>query len=389
MPPSPARRRPRPRRRRTPALAQDAATPPSTKSAKGDHRCRAASAWRDLVPNRFVHGAAAGRVVIELAPVSRPSTWRTSRPWPKAGSGTDWRSTRSQGQLRRPMGRCRRRRQKDQPFRRRPRPPAGGIPSARQDAPDRLPDADSWARRSRLHRRLPHARAARAGKAWIAHCYGVVGADLATPDSLGAGLYAIIGQAPRARWIPAGRGRAGGQTWAAQRGAARPGPMGFYEKPEQRRSSRSSCPGGRTHAAAGCCAPTARPSATPPSAAQPGRRFLHRPAGHIDLYASPAGAPPPGLTCQPGGLMAPRARRAWKARTRYASPCSPTCTPAATRWRTLPAPSSTRPATVQHSAPATPRRLLVPTRPGWSASRAKAQARGGASHRESRRQPRQ
>ena len=84
---------------------------------------------------------------------------------------------------------------------------------------------------------MPAARDPKAGKAWIAHCYGVLGAgrNNAPDSSIGAELYVVVGQAPRAldhQLSVVGRVVKGMELLSTiPRG---PDPMGFYEKPEQR-----------------------------------------------------------------------------------------------------------------------------------------------------------
>ncbi len=97
-------------------------------------------------------------------------------------------------------------------------------------------DADGWAPVSGFVDGMPVAADPAKNKAWIAHCYGVVGAARGNPldSSNGTSLYAIIGQAPRALDLNitvVGRVVKGMDVLASlPRG---PGAMGFYEKPEQ------------------------------------------------------------------------------------------------------------------------------------------------------------
>ncbi|MBK9237946.1 MAG: peptidylprolyl isomerase [Rhodoferax sp.] len=100
----------------------------------------------------------------------------------------------------------------------------------------RFQDADGWAPVSGFVDGLPVAADPAQNQAWIAHCYGVVGAARGNqPDSSnGTSLYAIIGQAPRALDLNitvVGRVVQGMDVLSSlPRG---PGTMGFYEKPEQ------------------------------------------------------------------------------------------------------------------------------------------------------------
>jgi peptidylprolyl isomerase len=70
---------------------------------------------------------------------------------------------------------------------------AAGLPF------DKLPDPDGWAPETGFVDGFPAGRNPKTGTAWMAHCYGTVGAGRNNDDdsSLGAELYVAIGQAPR------------------------------------------------------------------------------------------------------------------------------------------------------------------------------------------------
>jgi peptidylprolyl isomerase len=84
---------------------------------------------------------------------------------------------------------------------------------------------------------FPAARDPGKGTAWLAHCYGAVGAarSNAEDSSLGAELYVVIGQSPRQlddNITVVGRVLSGIELLSAlPRG---PAPMGFHERPEDR-----------------------------------------------------------------------------------------------------------------------------------------------------------
>lgn len=63
----------------------------------------------------------------------------------------------------------------------------------------RLPDVDGWAPEVGFAWGFPAARDAEEGVAWLAHCYGMVGAGrgMEADSSIGTELYAVTGQAPR------------------------------------------------------------------------------------------------------------------------------------------------------------------------------------------------
>ncbi|MFZ6750500.1 peptidylprolyl isomerase [Undibacterium sp. Ren11W] len=100
----------------------------------------------------------------------------------------------------------------------------------------RLPDHDGFAAQVGHANGFPAARDPKTGRAWLAHCYGMVGAgrDNASDSGGGAELYAVIGHAPRhldRNVTLFGRVIHGMELLSAlPRGKAA---MGFYDKPEQ------------------------------------------------------------------------------------------------------------------------------------------------------------
>lgn len=62
-----------------------------------------------------------------------------------------------------------------------------------------LPDRDGWAPEVGFAEGFPAAREGAGGMAWMAHCYGAVGAGrgLEADSSIGAELYVVTGQSPR------------------------------------------------------------------------------------------------------------------------------------------------------------------------------------------------
>lgn len=99
----------------------------------------------------------------------------------------------------------------------------------------RLKDSDGWAPITGWVDGMPVAANPAKNKAWMTHCYGVVGSARGNPaDSSNAGsLYVIIGQAPRRLDLNitvVGRVLKGMEALSSlPRG---PAPMGFYDKPE-------------------------------------------------------------------------------------------------------------------------------------------------------------
>ena len=101
----------------------------------------------------------------------------------------------------------------------------------------RLPDGDAYAREVGFSGGFPVARDPKTGKMWLVHCYGMVGAgrDVALDTGGGAEIYVVIGHAPRhldRNVTLFGRVVQGIELLSSlPRGG---GPLGFYEKPEQR-----------------------------------------------------------------------------------------------------------------------------------------------------------
>jgi peptidylprolyl isomerase len=107
---------------------------------------------------------------------------------------------------------------------------AAGLPF------DALPDRDGWAPEAGFSEGFPAARDPAAGEAWMAHCYGTLGAgrDVAADSSNGTELYVVDGQAPRTldrNITVVGRVLKGMELLSVlPRG---PEPMGMYAKPDQ------------------------------------------------------------------------------------------------------------------------------------------------------------
>lgn len=101
----------------------------------------------------------------------------------------------------------------------------------------RLPDGDVYAPQVGHSNGFPSARDPKRGQAWLTHCYGMLGVGRDTPSDSGGGteLYVVIGHAPRhldRNVTLVGRVVQGiEQLSTLPRGT---GPLGFYEKPEQR-----------------------------------------------------------------------------------------------------------------------------------------------------------
>ncbi|HEX3125202.1 MAG TPA: peptidylprolyl isomerase [Rhodanobacteraceae bacterium] len=101
----------------------------------------------------------------------------------------------------------------------------------------RLPDVDGYAPEVGFSGDFWAARDSKKNEEWLAHCYGAlgVGRDLDADSGGGTELYVVIGNAPRhldRNITLAGRVVQGMELLSVlPRGT---GPLGFYEKPEQR-----------------------------------------------------------------------------------------------------------------------------------------------------------
>ena len=160
------------------------------------------SAWRPLDDERTLYlELPAGRVVIELAPQFAPRHVANVKALARGGYWDGLVILRAQDNYVVQWGDP----DDEEPARARPLGkadaklpaefirPAAGLPFTR------LPDVDGWAAEVGFSDGFAAAREGAAGVAWLAHCYGVVGAgrDTAPDSSNGASLYAVIGQSPR------------------------------------------------------------------------------------------------------------------------------------------------------------------------------------------------
>ena len=101
----------------------------------------------------------------------------------------------------------------------------------------RLPDIDGYAPQVGFSNGFPVGRNPKTKQTWLAHCYGMVGAGRDNDDNSGSGaeMYVVTGHAPRhldRNITLLGRVVHGMPLLSVlPRGT---GPLGFYEKPEQR-----------------------------------------------------------------------------------------------------------------------------------------------------------
>ena len=224
----------------TPADAQDGAkTKP--RSAKAIIDAAPDAAWRTLDPSNTLYmELAGGRVIIELAPGFAPEHVANIKTMAKGGFWDGSSIYRAQDNFVVQFGDA----DADDAAKARPFPagtkthlPAEFTRSTKGLAFDRLPDVDGWAPQVGFIDGFPAAVDPKTGKAWLTHCYGMLGAgrNNAPDSSIGAELYVVIGQAPRAldRQLSAvGRVVQGMALLSATpRG---PEPMGMYDAPGQR-----------------------------------------------------------------------------------------------------------------------------------------------------------
>lgn len=196
--------------------------------------------WRTLDPARTLYmDLPGGRVVIELAPDFAPLHVDNIRTLAHEHFWDGLNVYRSQdnfvaqfgdadadnARLARPLGSAER------------KLPAEFERDAQGLAFDALPDNDGWAPQVGFVDGFPAARDPADSKAWLAHCYGTLGAgrDMAADSSIGAELYVVIGQSPRQldrNITTVGRVVKGMELLSViPRG---PEPMGFYGNPSER-----------------------------------------------------------------------------------------------------------------------------------------------------------
>ena len=217
-----------------------AADPPPYRSMQQILDASPATDWRTPDPaNTLYLELASGRVVIELAPGFAPEHVANIRTLAREGFWDGTSIYRMQDNFVAQFGDA----EADEPTSARPlgsakrKLPAEFERDAKGLAFDQLPDADGWAPQTGFADGFAAARDPGVGKAWMAHCYGVVGAgrNIEADSSIGAELYVVIGQSPRQldrNITQVGRVIQGMELLSAlPRG---PEPMGFYEDAAQR-----------------------------------------------------------------------------------------------------------------------------------------------------------
>jgi peptidylprolyl isomerase len=223
------------------SFAADAPPPPKGKTMADVLAASKPSDWRALDPGNtlYLDLAAGGRVVIELAPAFAPLHAENIRTLAREHYWDGLAILRVQDnfvtQWGDPDG--------DKPDKAHPLGKASKTIAPEFEraisgdlAFTKLPDGDIYAPEAGFSNGMPAARDPKSNTAWLAHCYGMVGAgrDTAPDSGPGTELYVVIGQAPRQldrNIAVVGRVVQGMESLAAlPRGT---GALGFYEKPEQ------------------------------------------------------------------------------------------------------------------------------------------------------------
>src|SRR5690606_876043 len=185
----------------SPSQAAAADETPKSKTTQELLDASQPSDWRPLDPDNTIYlELATGRVVIELAPQFAPEHVSNIRTLAHEGYWNGMSINRSQdnfvvqwgdpaeeGQPRKSLGSA------DAKLPAEFERPAAGLDF------HALPDRDGWAPQVGFVAGFPAARDPAEGKAWMAHCYGAVGAgrDIAADSSDGTELYVVDGQSPR------------------------------------------------------------------------------------------------------------------------------------------------------------------------------------------------
>jgi peptidylprolyl isomerase len=221
-----------------PCLAAEPADAAKPKSAKEIVDAAPDSAWRTPDPaNTLYMELDGGRAIIELAPGFAPEHVANIKAMAKGGFWDGLSIYRVQDNFVTQFGDPDADAEDTSKRRAHPAGTKQKLPAEfTRDAAgvgfDKLPDVDGWAPEVGFVDGFPAARDAKAGKLWMTHCYGMLGAGRGNePDSsIGAELYVVIGQAPRAldrQLSSVGRVIQGMELLSGiPRG---PAPMGMYE----------------------------------------------------------------------------------------------------------------------------------------------------------------
>jgi peptidylprolyl isomerase len=193
------------------------------------------SDWRPVDPEDTLYmDLAAGRIVIELQPEFAPKHAANLRALTRAKYFDGLAITRSQDNFVVQWGEAHA--QKSFGDAKPSMPPEFTRPATGLKF-TALPDPDTYAAQTGFVNGFPAARESAQGSAWLVHCYGIVGAgrDNDAHSGSGAELYVVNGHAIRMldrNITVVGRVLQGMDVLSTMpRGR---GPMGFYQKPEER-----------------------------------------------------------------------------------------------------------------------------------------------------------
>ena len=216
-----------------------APTPPKPRTTQEVLDASAATDWRTLDPAHTLYmDLAAGRVVIELAPAFAPAHVANIRALAMAHFWDGTSIYRSHDNFVVQFGANV---EDEAAWQQQLQQMGGGVKnhlpaeferSAKGLPFHALPDRDGWAPEAGFAEGFPSAREGANGQAWMAHCYGALGAgrNMEADSSIGAELYVVTGQSPRQldrNITVVGRVVQGMELLSAiPRG---PAPMGFYE----------------------------------------------------------------------------------------------------------------------------------------------------------------
>jgi peptidylprolyl isomerase len=203
------------------------------------------SDWRALAPadTLYMDLDNGHRVVIELAPMFAPQHVAQVRTLAHEGYWNGLAILRSQDNFVVQWGDPEEDAAKKKPIGSAKKHLPAEFTFASKAAPwTRLPDSDGWAPQVGFVAGIPAGHDPKAGTYWLAHCYGAVGAgrNNDADSSDGTELYVVTGQSPRQ--LDRNMSMVGrvvqGMEWLSTipRGT---GPLGFFEKPEQRVGIRS------------------------------------------------------------------------------------------------------------------------------------------------------
>lgn len=225
------------------AASLSAAELPARATVADIVKASAPSDWRPLDPESTLYmELPAGRVVIELAPDFAPDTIANIRALAREQYYDGLAIMRSQDNYVVQWG---------DPDEDHPRPLKKArekvaaeftVPLANDKRFVPMPDKDGYAPQVGHSNGFPVGRDPKGGRTWLTHCYGMVGVARDNDPDTGNGsqLYVVDGHAPR--HLDRNITVVGRVVWGMpllSTMARGPGPMGFYEKPEQRVTIRS------------------------------------------------------------------------------------------------------------------------------------------------------